>query len=461
MDFIEGTSMRTLTSTGAVTLETETGSSIKIVGNTSIVAGDNRRLIDGGAGLLRGTFSSVTFEGFSSNVVPSLVYNSNDGDVWLVISARPPLSWDAGGGADQKWSTVANWSGDVLPGSGDDVLLNGGVQVTTAVGPVGNVVVGNASATGALNMIFPGSLSATSLTIGAANNAGGGTGYPNYFYGNGGNITTTGDFVIGANGAKIDGIYTWGDITVGGALKIGAGYSDPGDSTLLLRGASSTITSGSLTIGGGVKLIMDYDVGTSIRTLTSTGAVTLQTGSSIKIVGNSSIAAGANPRLIDGAPGQLSGTFSSVTFEGFSSSVVPSLAYNNIDGDVWLVLTSAGTTFASWSGSATPADSTTLMTYGVGGATSLTGASEKMVTTVDASNLSITAIVRVDDTRLSVVGQSTTSLSGSWSNLVTNPTGTVSSDQSGVPTGCQRRIFSVIKGINSKIFLRLVVTLSN
>jgi hypothetical protein len=97
----------------------------------------------------------------------------------------------------------------------------------------------------------------------------------------------------------------------------------------------------------------------------------------------------------------------------------------------------------------------------VGGATSLTGASEKMVTAVDASNLSITAIVRVDDTRLSVVGQSTTSLSGSWSNLVTNPTGTVSSDQSGVPTGCQRRIFSVSKGVNSKMFLRLVVTLSN
>ena len=459
MDYDVGTSIRTLTSTGAVTLQT--GSSIKIVGNSSIAAGANPRLIDGAPGQLSGTFSNVTFEGFSSSVVPSLAYNSTDGDVWLVISARPPLSWDAGGGADQKWSTVANWSGDVLPGSGDDVLLNGGVQVTTAVGPVGNVVVGNASATGALNMIFPGSLSATSLTIGAANNAGGGTGYPNYFYGNGGNITTTGDFVIGANGAKIYGSYTWGDITVGGALKIGAGYSDPGDSTLLLRGASSTITSGSLTIGGGVKLIMDYDVGTSIRTLTSTGAVTLQTGSSIKIVGNSSIAAGANPRLIDGAPGQLSGTFSSVTFEGFSSSVVPSLAYNNIDGDVWLVLTSAGTTFASWSGSATPADSTTLMTYGVGGATSLTGASEKMVTTVDASNLSITAIVRVDDTRLSVVGQSTTSLSGSWSNLVTNPTGTVSSDQSGVPTGCQRRIFSVIKGINSKIFLRLVVTLSN
>jgi hypothetical protein len=462
MEFIDGNSMmRTLTSLGAVTLES--GSSIKIVGNTSIVAGDNRRLFDGGAGLLRGTFSNVTFEGFSSNVVPSLVYNSTDGDVWLVISTRT-ISWDAGGGADQKWSTVANWSGDVLPGSGDDVLLNGGVQVTTAVGPVGNVVVGNASATGALNMIFPGSLSATSMTIGAANNAGGGTGYPNYFYGNGGNITTTGDFVIGANGAKIDGIYTWGDITVGGALKIGAGYSDPGGSSLSLRGAASKIESGSLRIGGGVRLIMDYNSGTSMRTLKSTGAVTLETGSSIKIVGNSSIAAGANPRLIDGGAGLLSGTFSNVTFEGFSSSVVPSLAYNNIDGDVWLVLTSAGTTFASWSGSSNAATSVTLMSYAVGGAASPTDVSEKMVTTLDASNLSITSIVRVDDTKLSVVGQSATSLSGPWTDLPQNPKGTAVSNQTGVSSGCERRIFSVSRGSNPsnpKMFLRLVVTLGN
>jgi hypothetical protein len=310
-------------------------------------------------------------------------------------------------------------------------------------------------------MISPGSLSATSLTIGAANNTGGGTGYPNYFYGNGGNITTTGDFVIGANGAKIDGNYTWGDITVGGALKIGAGYSDPGSSTLLLRGASSTIRSGSLTIGGGVKLIMDFIGGNTIRTLTSTGAVTLESGSSIKIVGNSSIVAGDNPRLIDGAPGQLVGAFSNVTFEGFSSSVVPSLVYNSTDGDVWLVLTSAGTTFASWSGSSNAATSTTLMSYAVGGAVSPTAASEKLVTTSDANTLSISAIVRIDDAKLSVVGQSTTSLGVSWADLVTNPTGTVSSDQSGVPTGCQRRIFSVSKGSNSKMFLRLVVTLAN
>jgi len=404
-----------------------------------------------------GTAQEAPQPGFSEAPDAYLAYIEISG----LTAITPALSWDAGGGADQKWSTLTNWNGDVLPGSGDDVLLNGGVQVTTAVGPVGNVVVGNASGNGALNMISPGSLSATSLTIGAANNTGGGTGYPNYFYGNGGNITTTGDFVIGANGAKIDGSYTWGDITVGGALKIGAGYSDPGSSTLLLRGASSTITSGSLTIGGGVKLIMDFIGGNTIRTLTSSGAVTLESGSSIEIVGNPTIVAGNNRRLIDGGAGQLSGTFSNVTFEGFSSNVVPSLVYNSTDGDVWLVLTSAGTTFASWSGSAAPADTTTLMKYGVGGAASLTAASEKMVTNLDGTSLTITAVVRVDDAKLSVVGQSTTSLSGSWSNLASNPTGTVSSDQSGVPTGCQRRIFSVSKGSNSKMFLRLVVTLTN
>jgi hypothetical protein len=213
-----------------------------------------------------------------------------------------------------------------------------------------------------------------------------------------------------------------------------------------------------------VKLVMDFAGGRSMRTLTSTGAVTLESGSSIKIVGNSTIVAGDNPRLIDGAPGQLVGAFSNVTFEGFSSSVVPTLVYNSTDGDVWLVLTSAGTTFSSWSGSSNAATSTTLMSYAVGGAASPTAASEKIVTTLDTSNLSITSIVRVDDTKLSVVGQSATSLSGPWTDLPQNPKGTAVSNQTGVSSGCERRIFSVSRGSNPsnpKMFLRLVVTLSN
>ena len=461
-DFLTGNSLQALTSTGTVTLES--GSSIKIRGNANLTAGNNCRLINGGSGQLVGAFSNVTFEGFSSSVVPSLVYNTTDGDVWIVISART-ISWD-GGGTDAAWSTAANWSGDVLPGSADDVLITGTAYVTSTIGPVGNVVVGNATANGSLNLISGGVLDATSITLGSANNA---PSYPSYFRserntgGSGGKITTTGDFIIGANGAKIDAIYDYSSqgITVGGALKIGSGYTASNSALKFEGGGVYPITSSSLVIGGGVQVVWDFLTGNSLQALTSTGAVTLESGSSIKIKGNANLAAGNNCRLINGGSGQLVGAFSNVTFEGFSSSVVPSLVYNSTDGDVWLVLTSAGTSFASWSGSSNAATSATLMNYAVGGASSPTAASEKMVTTLDASNLSITAIVRVDDTKLSVVGQSATSLSGPWTNLAQNPTGTASSNQTGVSSGCERRIFSVSKGSNSKMFLRLVVTLSN
>ncbi|NBS79647.1 hypothetical protein EBS57_07535 [bacterium] len=408
-----------------------------------------------------GTAQEAPQAGFSESPDAYLAY--------IQISGLTPgtrvISWD-GGGTDAAWSTAANWSGDVAPGSADDVLITGGAYVTSTIGPVGNVVVGNATANGSLNLISGGVLNAASINLGSANNT---PGYPNYFRserntgGSGGKITTTGDFIIGANGAKIDGIYDYSSqgITVGGALKIGSGYTASNSTLKFEGGGVYPITSSSLVIGGGVQIVWDFLTGNSLQTLTSTGAVTLESGSSIKIRGNANLTAGNNCRLINGGSAQLVGAFSNVTFEGFSSSVVPSLVYNSTDGDVWLVLSSAGTTFASWSGSSNAATSTTLMSYAVGGASGPTSASEKMTTTLDVSNLSITAIVRVDDAKLSVVGQSATSLSGPWTNLAQNPTGTASSNQTGVSSGCERRIFSISRGSNSKMFLRLVVTLSN
>src|SRR6476660_3438729 len=40
-------------------------------------------------------------------------------------------TWD-GGGADNKWTTAANWVGDVAPKAGDDVDFPGGVAQKTA-----------------------------------------------------------------------------------------------------------------------------------------------------------------------------------------------------------------------------------------------------------------------------------------------------------------------------------------
>ena len=36
------------------------------------------------------------------------------------------ITWDGGGGAgDNNWSTAANWSGDSVPGSSDNVTFDG------------------------------------------------------------------------------------------------------------------------------------------------------------------------------------------------------------------------------------------------------------------------------------------------------------------------------------------------
>ena len=402
-----------------------------------------------------------SFEGFPANVVPRIEYNATDGDVWLVLAARN-ITWSGGGGANRAWSNSVNWTGGVVPGVGDDALVNGSADVTGSTGPVGNVIVGNADGNGSLNMVSPGSLAAKSLTIGATNNAGGGAGFPNYFVGNGGNLNVTNDFVLGANGAKIDGSFTWGNVSVGGALRIGSGYSAT-NSTLVLRGATGAINSGSLVVGPGVQLVFDFIGGNSMRTLTAAGPVTLESGSKMKIVGNTNVGAGNNVRLINGASNQMTGTFTTVTFEGFSANVTPRIEYNSTDGDVWLVVDAAATPttpFSSWFGSTNAPDSVAVGTYAIGGASGPSAQGEKPASSMDGTKLYLTAIIRTNDTNLSVVGQSVTSLTGTWSNLLVNPQGVASTNTNNVPSGCQRRVFSVDRGTNARQFLRIKATLN-
>jgi hypothetical protein len=94
-----------------------------------------------------------------------------------------------------------------------------------------------------------------------------------------------------------------------------------------------------------------------------------------------------------------------------------------------------------------------LLKYAIGGASSPTATNGvASQTAVTSSNLSITAIVRTNDPSLDVFGEGITNLSlGSWStNGVTIPPG----DQSGVPAGTERQIFSIPRTNNSQ-FLRL------
>ncbi|NDA10110.1 MAG: hypothetical protein EBZ07_04595 [Verrucomicrobia bacterium] len=98
-----------------------------------------------------------------------------------------------------------------------------------------------------------------------------------------------------------------------------------------------------------------------------------------------------------------------------------------------------------------------LMKYALGG----TNTNDKVtLPTVSqgGTTLTMTAIVRTNDTNLTILGQYVADLSSTWSNLPSNPAGVASTNTSNVPAGCQRRDFTVNGGTNAKQFLRLKVT---
>jgi hypothetical protein len=98
-----------------------------------------------------------------------------------------------------------------------------------------------------------------------------------------------------------------------------------------------------------------------------------------------------------------------------------------------------------------------LLRYAMG-ANSASASVVKPVSSLDANNLSITAIVRINDTKVSIVGQSATDLAA-WST--TPIVGVRTTDQTGATVGeTERQVFSVSRG-GTKTFLRLVAKQTN
>jgi hypothetical protein len=109
-----------------------------------------------------------------------------------------------------------------------------------------------------------------------------------------------------------------------------------------------------------------------------------------------------------------------------------------------------------------PQNSANQLKYAIGGASNALATNGiAMSNAVTATDLLITAIVRTNDTNLSVFGQSIVNLAtGTWgTDDVTRTTEGV--DQTGVPAGNQRQIFSTPRGADGRKFLRLQTTLSN
>jgi hypothetical protein len=123
--------------------------------------------------------------------------------------------------------------------------------------------------------------------------------------------------------------------------------------------------------------------------------------------------------------------------------------------------TPTGSTFTNAFGSLNPtnvgADGLAyLMKYALGG----TNTNDKVslpTVALNGSALTLTAVVRTNDTNVQIVGQWITGLGGTWSNVPTQNV-TPSSNSNNVPVGCQRRDFSMPKDANSRLFLRLKAT---
>jgi len=151
---------------------------------------------------------------------------------------------------------------------------------------------------------------------------------------------------------------------------------------------------------------------------------------------------------------------STVTIVGAGSTVITASQAGNSNyqpaSDVTQTLTvTAAAGISDWlQGQATNAAN--VGKYAIGGATNLNAASEFPTSSVDATKLSLTAIVRTNDGKLTVVGEASSGLIN-WS---TNGVSSVSAgSQSGVATGCERRVFSVDRTNSpARQFLRLKAT---
>jgi fibronectin-binding autotransporter adhesin len=188
------------------------------------------------------------------------------------------ITWDGGGG-NLNWLTPANWSGDVLPGPGDDVVIDvpGDVTITLA----GNASILSLTSNEALTVNGGGTLT----VAGNASNAGLIT-LANGRLTGGSWTAPTGLTVSGTTGNRLDGLSLTGpiSITTNSWLSLRNGLTLNG--TLTMNGVNPRlIVETSMTIGGNATILLDGAAfnpsrinieGTSV--LTTAPSVTIEGG---------------------------------------------------------------------------------------------------------------------------------------------------------------------------------------
>ena len=157
---------------------------------------------------------------------------------------------------------------------------------------------------------------------------------------------------------------------------------------------------------------------------------------------------------------------SQVTIVGEGSTTITASQIGNdtfnaavdVTQELIVVAAPAGTTFAGWSGNA--AVTSDLVYKYAFGSPNKDSAAAGMSSAVTTTTLSLTAVVRTDDTnKLKITAKSATNLNGPWDALVPEITVANSSDQAGLGTGLVRKIFTISRVVGeNKCFLKLEAT---
>lgn len=483
----------------ATTLEFSTGSQIAFGGGTTLQVGDAG--FTGSAELTLRSSGQVTMDGFL--YLNRRATMNVDGGTWL--QNGPASLYTRGGGLATlnvltgATFTYANATPFILRSTVSNGIIatnlnvNAGTFVTGVAFDNPEPTVPNVAATAGPVLTNGGVLRLSADVADLFTTAGGNR---HFIVGTGGGVVDTNGFsttlnipISGGGGLTKTGNGTFtttaastyaGNTTVtGGTLALSAaGLNDAstvsiGSGAFLALNFSGSDTVAALFINGVQQQAGVYDSSNSSGAITGAGTLTVTT---------SPVAADTTPPVIT-----LNGSASIALDWGSAYTDAGATATDNVDPNV--TVNTSGTvnpakpgvytlTYTASDAAGNPATAVTrtvtvtianattpgadglspLLRYALG-ANSPTDSVTKPVLSSTATTLSLTAVVRTDDPALTVGAEAVNDLAGTWGTGGT-VTVTTAADQSGVPAGSTRKVFSVVTTGSTRKFLRLTATLA-
>ncbi len=271
-----------------------------------------------------------------------------------------------------------------------------------------------------------------------------------------GNTTVTGG-TLALSGAGLDDAST---VSVGSGALLALNFTGSDTvAALFINGVqmdagvyTSSNSSGALTGTGTLTVTNGPSAADTIKpviTLTGSAAVTVDWGSSYTDAG-----ATATDNVDSSVTVNTSGTVNTAKPGSYTITYTATDAAGNVADSVTRTVTvSIANATAPGTDGYSP-----LLRYALG-ANSPTDTVSAPVTSSTPTTLSLTAVVRTDDPALTVGAEAVNDLAGTWG---TGGTVTVidAADQSGVPTGSTRKVFTVVTTGSARKFLRLTATLA-